>query len=262
MEQAQYQVHAGFEESHWWFTARREILAAVIGQVLPPARGHAILDVGCGTGGLAGRLARDYAVTGIDASEEAVSLARTRFPNVRFLRCPDLRDLAPEERRGTDLVVLGDVLEHVRDDRGFLAEVIAGCRPGAFVLITVPADPSLWSDHDRSFGHFRRYDAPGLEALWRSEPVSVRLFSHYNSRLYPVIRGIRRWNAATGSTSGEAGTDFARLPRPLNALLRAVFAGEAARLLRALRDGGPGYARGASLIALLRVESREGAGDE
>lgn len=261
MKQAQYGVHAGFEESHWWFTARRRILAAVIREVLPPGRGHAILDVGCGTGGLAGFLSGDYDVSGIDASEEALSLARSRFPRVRFLRCADPRGVPPEDRLKADLLILGDVLEHVADDRAFLAGLLAGCRPGAHVLITVPADPALWSGHDRSFGHFRRYEAAALRALWRDASVSERLFSHYNARLYPVIRGIRRWNAATGRTSGEAGTDFARLPRPVNALLRAVFAGEAGRLRRTLRDGGPGYARGASLIALLRVEPPGGRGD-
>ena len=44
-----------------------------------------------------------------------------------------------------------------------LSELLAAASPGCYFLLTVPADPSLWSEHDESFGHYRRYDRARLE---------------------------------------------------------------------------------------------------
>ena len=42
-----------------------------------------------------------------------------------------------------------------------LSGLLAAAAPGAYFLLTVPADESLWSEHDESFGHYRRYDRAG-----------------------------------------------------------------------------------------------------
>ncbi len=80
--------------------------------------------------------------------------------------------------------------------------------------------------------------------------------SYFNSRLYPAARIVRALNRKRGGTAGEGGSDL-RLPsKPLNSLLRSVFAGEARRLVRtARRPGKRAYRRGVSLIALLRRDS-------
>ncbi|MGC4001909.1 MAG: hypothetical protein QM811_01660 [Pirellulales bacterium] len=69
-----------------------------------------------------------------------------------------------DDLRNADLVMLNDVLEHVRDDFLLLSRVMAELRPGAICLLTVPADMALWSPHDVAFGHYRRYDRAGSRA--------------------------------------------------------------------------------------------------
>ena len=72
------------------------------------------------------------------------------------------------------------------------------------------------------------------------------------------MRWLRQRNRARGRASGREGTDLFLPPAPVNLALERLFAGEAARLERALdaADGG-GYARGVSLIAILRREQGE-----
>ncbi len=57
-----------------------------------------------------------------------------------------------------DIVILLDVIEHVANDLSFLeVNVHSKLAEGGMVLISVPAHPSLFSEHDEFLGHHRRY---------------------------------------------------------------------------------------------------------
>ena len=248
MDAELYRLHADVEERHWWFTARRSIIGALLREVVPPGSANLVIDVGCGTGANAAALAGDYHVIGIDPEPAAIAFARQRFPRVRFVEGSSPADLPQAVDAAAFLFT--DVLEHIEHDRAFLHEWLAVARPGAHFLITVPAEPALWSSHDEVFGHFRRYMPDTLSALWHNAPVKLKLLSAYNARLYPAIKLVRTISRAIGRTAGRAGSDLGR-PLPLvNTMLHSIFQGEADRLKKALR-GGPTYRRGVSLIALL-----------
>ncbi|MDZ4821395.1 MAG: class I SAM-dependent methyltransferase [Planctomycetota bacterium] len=216
-----------------------------------------IIDVGCGTGANIASLADRYRCVGIDSSQEAIDLAKARFPQAHF-QCGyapnDLMGLMPQ----ASLVTMMDVLEHVEDDFALLTGLLSAMQPGAYLLLTVPADLSLWSEHDESFGHYRRYDQQRLEQLWNGLPVTPLLVSHYNTRLYRVIKASRRISRWRKRSAGKNGTDFRIPSRPVNKLLEGIFAGERERLSRSLL-GEPdlGYGHGVSLIAILRREAGE-----
>ena len=251
MQTAQFQLHAEIEERHWWFVARRTIVRRLVESLAPPGNGTLIVDVGCGTGANIASFRDAYECLGVDASNEAIELARQRFPDVRFLAgfAPDSLGAAAQE---ASLFLMMDVLEHVSDDFEVLSRLVAASRPGAHFLLTVPADMALWSAHDASFGHYRRYDRRRFEQTWSGLPVTCRLLSHFNSRLYWLIRAIRFKNQLRGKAAGAAGTDFWLPAAPLNRLLERLFAGESNRLLRILAGSARPYTRGASLIAILR----------
>lgn len=251
MKRAQFELHALLERDHWWFAARRRIMRAIVRQVAPPDAASLILDVGCGTGANIASLADTYECVGIDASEDAIRLARQRFPGIRFVLGYAPAAVPDEIGRAAVLIIM-DVLEHVPDDFQVVSSLLAALPPGAHMLITVPADARLWSTHDVSFGHYRRYDPRRLSETWRGLPVRVRLLSHFNTRLYPVVRSVRAVGRALGRASGQENTDLAMPPALLNRALRSIFAGEASSLLRALDGGTAPYRRGVSLIALLQ----------
>ena len=257
MQSAQFQLHAEIETRHWWFTARRAVVRRLAAQLLPKDGQGSIVDVGCGTGANIAAFADLGRCLGVDASAEAIESARARFPQVEFRQ-----GFAPElfaDRAGQiDLLTLMDVLEHVPDDFEMLSALLGALKPGAHLLLTVPADERLWSQHDESFGHYRRYDARRLARVWEGLSVTPLLLSGFNARLYPLVRLARTVGRFRGRSTGEAGTDFWIPPAPLNRALEWIFAGEARRLSRAMREKRVRpYAHGVSLIAVLRREAGE-----
>ena len=50
MERAVYEAMAEHDERHWWYRARREVVAALIRRKVHPPKGAQILEIGCGTG--------------------------------------------------------------------------------------------------------------------------------------------------------------------------------------------------------------------
>jgi SAM-dependent methyltransferase len=249
-----FQLHSELEARHWWFVGRRRILFPLIDTLMKGREGDLIVDVGCGTGGTVGFLSAHHPCLGIDTSPIAIETARRTYPHARFIagRCPDdLRATADK----TGLYLLMDVLEHIEGDRRFLENVVALARPGTHILITVPARKSLWSRHDVTAEHLRRYEIDELRRLFAGLPVSVTLLSFFNARLYPVIRVARFLGNKFGRSVGRDSTDFALHGFGINGLLTRIFAGEGPRIhaLHA-RPGGQGFPRGASLVAVLRKQ--------
>lgn len=252
MQPELFELHARVEERHWWFVARRRIMRQVLQEVLPPGQGRLVVDVGCGTGANIASLADVYSCIGIDTSEVAIRFARQRFESVRFIHGLAPLDLSEEAER-MDAVLMMDVLEHVEDDSALLAKQVNALKPGGVLLLTVPADMRLWSEHDVSFGHHRRYDLEGFRSVWNDLGIEELMLSYFNTRLYPVVRAIRALNRLRGKAWGRSGTDLSIPPGPVNRLLERCFAGES-RCLIALLDGhrNKGYGYGVSLIAVLR----------
>ena len=64
-----------------------------------------------------------------------------------------------------DLVCALDIVEHVADDDGALAELARVAAPGARVLLSVPLHPQAWTAFDEFVGHYRRYEPAQIIAL-------------------------------------------------------------------------------------------------
>jgi len=260
MLRPQFELNARIEEEHWWFCARRQIIEKLVRHLLPPADDVSIIDVGCGTGANLAALSRDYRGIGIDPSADAIEFASCRFPDVEF-RCGRVPEVLGEAVDGVRrLFLLMDVLEHVPDARLFLPALLDRLDGGDLLLLTVPADMALWSPHDESHGHYLRYDEARLRSAWTGLPLEEIMLSHFNARLYPLIRTIREFSRRSGRSFGDAGTDL-KLPSPtINRLLQRLMAGEAGPLLRQLRQPQQrAYSRGVSLVAALRYTGRNAA---
>jgi 2-polyprenyl-3-methyl-5-hydroxy-6-metoxy-1,4-benzoquinol methylase len=253
LQSDQFDLHATIEDQHWWFVGRRQIINKLVNEIVAPA--GVIVDIGCGTGGNLGSLADKYECIGIDASPEAIELARKRFPETKFI-CGMTPDDLGEINNRADLFLLLDVLEHIENDREFFQKIFGSLRPGAHILITVPADMSLWSPHDVNYGHFRRYDAEQLKRVWSGLPASLRLLSYFNTALYPVIRVVRAFNQIRNREWGDAGTDLSLPPKFINSALTSIFAREARRLVSALRGKRERiHGFGVSLVAVMQKDA-------
>lgn len=255
METDLFSLHSEIERKHWWFVGRRQILNRVITKAIPVNERGLVLDVGCGTGANVVEFPGFVERLGIDQSEDAIKLARENSPAVKFIQGSVPEDIQ-DELASADLVTMNDVLEHVEDDQALFDSVWETLKPGANLLLTVPADPSLWSQHDVSFGHYRRYTAKTFLELWDGREVNIRLYSYFNSRLFPIVKLARMTGAASGLGNNQ--TDLFALPEVVNKLLVSLFAGEAKKLSRSIDACSDGfrhrlaYRRGVSLIALLQ----------
>ena len=245
-----FAAFAATEQTHWWFAARRAILRRVADAFTPAGRTRSVVDIGCGVGSTLTAFHPEYACIGYDPSPDAIEFARARHPAF------DLHVGTAADASGAlakvDVVLLNDVIEHVPDDRALLASVVSPMKPGATLILTVPADMKLWSPHDERMGHFRRYDVATLDGAMGALPLERLLMSHFMSRLYPVVRAVRALSRLRGRASGVSGIDLSTPPRPVNALLTRIFAGEIERLLAVVNGRARPYRRGVSLIGAFR----------
>jgi 2-polyprenyl-3-methyl-5-hydroxy-6-metoxy-1,4-benzoquinol methylase len=140
--------------------------------------GDRVLDLGVGDGAFATALLNGgAAVSGVDVAEEALRRARAQAP------AADLRLVAegeplPFAEDAFDVVWAGDVLEHVADVVGLLADVRRVLRWGGTLLVTTPRldrlallamalGPARWTGawFDPRADHLRFFSTRALRTL-------------------------------------------------------------------------------------------------
>ena len=224
MRKDQFEIHAEIEDDHWWFQVRREILSDQIAKYQPSAR--LIAEIGCGTGGNIKALSNmGYDVIGTDIDSLATRLARERVDGDIYTG--DFTETFKAYWDEIDVVILADVLEHVENDRQFLNNLMEYIRPGTIIVLTVPAMPVLWSEHDVILGHYRRYTADQLTMLLNELDGAECLFkSYFNSLLFPEIFLFRLVNRLLPKKQKVRHSDL-KQPHPLiNKILRTIFSWE------------------------------------
>lgn len=99
-----------------------------------------ICDLGCGNGYLTGLLTGlGYDVTGIDASDSGINIARANFAGATFLQATI--DSTLRERTGLeqfDLVVSSDVIEHLYRPADLIEAAASLVKPNGRILVGTP----------------------------------------------------------------------------------------------------------------------------
>jgi SAM-dependent methyltransferase len=189
---------------HPWEVARARFFTgiAIADANLESGPAWAVLDAGAGDGfvaaGLVSRLPSGSQIVCFDEHYTDADLARFQpdaLPGMRFSR--------DRPARRFDLVLLLDVLEHVEDDVGFLTRLVSeNLAAGGRVLISVPAWPSLYTEHDRALLHHRRYTPATCRALIASAGLDVIRDGGLFHALLPV-RAVSALREAVGRRIGR-----------------------------------------------------------
>lgn len=153
-----------------------------------------------------------------ELDDEARAIARRKLPlDVKAGMLPNGIPFAP----GTfDIVTAFDVIEHVERDVESLSMLGEQLAPGGRLIMTVPAHPWLWSRHDETHHHFRRYTRKVLENKLRAAGLKPVRVSYFNTLLFPLIAAARLVKKIAGMKDAA---DDAMPPGPVNAALKGVF---------------------------------------
>jgi SAM-dependent methyltransferase len=243
MDRIVYERMAAHDTTHWWYRARRDILADYLTRWGGLPKDARILEIGCGTGHNLPMLAQFGEIDAIEIDETAGAKASERLG--KPVGTSPLPELVGVEPGSYDLVAVLDVIEHVEDDVAALKAIAAVLKPGGKILITVPAHQWMWSAHDVVNHHKRRYSKAGFEALLAKAGLQGSKLGYFNSLLFPVAVAAR----FAGKLMGKDDSDDSPPPKPLNTLFEGIF-----RLERHMVGRVP-LPPGLSLIALASVKA-------
>jgi 2-polyprenyl-3-methyl-5-hydroxy-6-metoxy-1,4-benzoquinol methylase len=155
---------------------------------------NSVCDLGCGNGYMAGRLAElGYNVTGVDASESGIAIARANFLQSTFVHATI--DSSLRDRTGLepfDLVVSSDVIEHLYRPADLIEAAASLVKPNRWLLIGTPYHGylknlvlSVTGKMDSHFcvhdvgGHIKFFSVKTLSNLLTKHGFSDLKFSYY-----------------------------------------------------------------------------------
>lgn len=187
MEINKYQEMENLEKFHWWFIYRQNILKFVLKNYLSNLdKDSTILDIGCGTGGNLQLLSQFYNnVIGVEPNDLAIEYCKSK--NLSNIIKSGLPNLNLVEDFSADVILLFDVLEHVDEDVQALSIVKNKLKDGGYIILTVPAFNFLWSTHDESFHHKRRYTHRQIQKMITTLDLKILKLSYLYFLLFPLV---------------------------------------------------------------------------
>jgi len=199
----------GIAVENYWFR-RHE---AAYDAVSVWCRGATVLEAGCGEGYGANRLRRDASrVFGLDYDEPAVAHIAATYPDVSIVR-GNLATL-PFRDGAIDVAVSMQVIEHLWDQPGFLAETCRVLRPAGTLVISTPNRLTFSPGQETPLNpyHTRELAAVELTELIRTAGFTLlRMYGVWHGRR---LRKLDRRNGGSliaAQLAGPAATWHPRL---------------------------------------------------
>jgi SAM-dependent methyltransferase len=238
VERAEYERLAAVEEQGWWFQGLHANLIATSRHAALPSR-PALLDAGCGTGGLLARLGAAWPQArrfGVDLDPLAGATAgRKSGASVAIGSTMAL----PFADGSLDAVFSADVLCHKGVEPEQALHSIRRClKPGGVVILNLPAYPWLLSGHDRAVDNVRRFGRSEVAALLARAGFTQIRTRYWNSLLFPLM-------VLQRITHRHGASDVALLPAPIEKLFHRIVTLEAW-----LGERGWSFPFGGSILAI------------
>lgn len=234
----------------WWFAAAHANLLDLYQQTRRrPGEPAAVLDAGCGTGGLLAKLAGrfpDRAVIGLEVDREAS--ARAHAKSARPV-CVGSVNALPFRDAAFAAIFSADVLCHRNvDERAALAQFHRCLAADGVLVLNLPAYRWLLSRHDAAVDNVRRYTRRSAAALLRRAGFRTVYASYWNTVLFPLMVITRKLLPAPGGAT----SDVRLYPPAVEAICRVATGVERALLRRGFR-----LPFGGSIVAIAAKERRE-----
>ena len=157
--------------------------------VVRPHLGARVLEIGAGLGNLSRQLCPREHYTASDINPLYLDYLRgtnTGRPYFEARRLDLTSSTDFEAVRGRyDTVVCLNVLEHLPDEQGALANLRTALAPGGRVVILVPQGTWLYGSLDRVLGHERRYTRASLAGAVEQAGLAVEELFDFNRMTTP-----------------------------------------------------------------------------
>jgi ubiquinone/menaquinone biosynthesis C-methylase UbiE len=213
MEPAEYALMDAAEDHMWWYRALHVRLCDALA-----ASSGSVLDAGCGTGGFLAVLSRqrpDLTLFGVEWEQTAASRARDKSGAATARGSVNQ---LPFGDNSFDAAVSADVLCHRGvDPAQALGELHRVLRPGARLVVNMPAYQWMLSAHDRRVHNVRRLTAAATSAMLRQAGFAPVRARYWNGVLLPLMVLQRKLFARDDAVS-----DVAPFPPWLDAMLLAM----------------------------------------
>jgi SAM-dependent methyltransferase len=162
------------------------------------------LEIGCGQGSFGARLAERTNYLGVEPDPASFEVACARIEPRGGTVLLGIHQVVPAATT-YDLVCAFEVLEHIEDDKGALAEWVPFVRPGGHLVLSVPAFQERFGPMDRHAGHFRRYSPQQLEERLVEAGLTDVEIIVYGWPLGYALEAVRnRIDAKKLATAGDA----------------------------------------------------------
>lgn len=230
MNNLEIQKMAKMEAEYWWHEGKKYLVSSLIEHYFDEPTSLNILEVGCGTGGLAETLANYGDVTGFDKSDAAIEYCKSRGLQNVFVE--DITQLNLDKYKDKfDLILALDVLEHLQDDVDAMSKIKTMLKDDGLFFINVPAHKFMWSEHDEALEHKRRYHKLELTKKLHDSGFKILSNSYFVSFVSPAIVLYRIWGNIFGK-SAYPKTSYVMLPKFVNNFLVSLLKFETKLLLK------------------------------
>ena len=173
MQKEVYSRHINNFSNHWWFQARKKIIETVIKKNIPHKKIN-ILDFGSGSGVNIDMLSKFGHVNIYEPHLITRKYLKKKFNSKKY------SVVSKFNQKKFDLILLADVLEHIKDDKKIVNKLSKSLKNKGFILITVPSYKILFSKKDIILGHYRRYTKQEIINLFKNfETVKLTFFNFF-----------------------------------------------------------------------------------
>lgn len=223
MKKVEYSTMAEREETYWWHLGRLRIIETYINRVAINRSVYKILNVGCGTGGTIDMLEKFGTTDNVDISDEAINYMKKRGYK-RITKVDNV--MLPFKEKTYDMVGAFDVLEHIENQVKALKEWKRVLKDDGYIIISVPAYQWLWTEHDVSLHHKRRYTERRLVEAAKAAGLVPEKSSYAIVFSLPLVVGFRFINK-TLRRKTDSETSYVNVPNWVNMLFTRLLYAEA-----------------------------------
>ena len=178
MEKKVYERHIKNQKTHRWFSVRRELISKFI-KKYSKMKKLKILDYGCGSGTNIKALTKFGDVYCYEKDKRTLDYLSSEYKKDKKVII--IKNLKRQIKY--DLIILADVLEHIKEDSNALKTLKNFLKPQGQILITVPAYNFLFSKKDEVLKHFRRYGYNEIKNLI-SKNFKILRITFFNTLLF------------------------------------------------------------------------------